>query len=131
MFSRGDTIEGVLREPKPVPEGDSSAGTATYQEFTTERPTFAQDDLLGQLEGSGAVVSATPLTDDRGLLLNLLISLAPMLLLFGFWYWLFKRSRKALGAGNASPHPALTAGHPAGRVIYAAQNPLSAVRCTH
>ncbi|MEZ0341572.1 ATP-dependent zinc metalloprotease FtsH [Mycobacterium sp. pV006] len=100
VFSRGDSIQGELREPRPVPDEDGSAeDAATYEQFTTERPAFAQDDLLAALKDSGAVVSAEPLTEERGVLLNLLISLAPILLLFGFWYWLFKRSQKALGAG--------------------------------
>lgn len=100
VVSRGDSIQGELREPRPVPGEDESAeDAATYEQFTTERPTFAQDDLLAALKDSGAVVSAEPLTQERGVLLNLLISLAPILLLFGFWYWLFKRSQKALGAG--------------------------------
>ena len=96
VFSRGDTIEGTLRQAKPLPGQVAGAqNVRTYQKFTTERPTFAQDDLLTQLKNSGATVSATPLTQQRGILANLLISVAPMLLLFGFWYWLFKRSEKA------------------------------------
>ncbi|MCW2626984.1 ATP-dependent metallopeptidase FtsH/Yme1/Tma family protein, partial [Mycobacterium sp.] len=99
VFSHGDTIEGTLRQAKPLPSQDAGAqNVRTYQKFSTERPTFAQDDLLTQLKNSGATVSATPLTQQRGILANLLISVAPMLLLFGFWYWLFKRSEK-LGMG--------------------------------
>ncbi|HET7665465.1 MAG TPA: ATP-dependent metallopeptidase FtsH/Yme1/Tma family protein, partial [Mycobacterium sp.] len=95
VFSHGDTIEGTLRQAKPLPGQDAGAqNVRTYQKFTTERPTFAQDDLLTQLKNSGATVSATPLTEQRGILANLLISVAPMLVLFGFWYWLFKRSEK-------------------------------------
>ncbi|MCV7269161.1 ATP-dependent zinc metalloprotease FtsH [Mycolicibacterium doricum] len=98
VFSRGHTIEGTLREPKPIPGENASAPEArTYQRFTTERPTFAQDDLLAQLQQGGATVSATPLTQDRGILVNLLISVAPILLLFAFWYWLFRRSQSAMG----------------------------------
>ena len=100
VFARGSTIEGKLREAKPVPGQDASAeNPTTYQQFTTERPTFAQDDLLAQLKQGGTTVSATPLTQERGTFWNLLISFAPMLLLFGFWYWLFKRSQKAMGGG--------------------------------
>ncbi len=98
VSSRGDTIEGTLREPKPVPGQDStSKKTRTYERFSTHRPTFAHDDLLAALEASGATVSAKPLTEERGVLLNLLISFAPMLLLFGFWFWMFRRSQKAMG----------------------------------
>lgn len=78
VFSQGDTIEGTLREPKPIPDQDDT--NKTYEQFTTERPTFAQDDLFTQLKAGGATVSATPLTQDRGILWNLLISFAPILL---------------------------------------------------
>ena len=62
-----------------------------------ERPTFAQDDLLAELQASGASVRATPVNQDRGPLYNLLISLAPVLLLFRLYYWLFRRSSGQLG----------------------------------
>ena len=96
VFSRGDTIQGTLRQPALLP---GSAG-ASYTRFTTERPTFAQDDLLTALERSGATVSATPVVPERGLWLNLLISLAPFLLLVGFYYWLFKRQQQLGGLGG-------------------------------
>lgn len=96
VFSQGDTIEGTLREPRPVPDQDDPK--KTYDRFTTERPTYAQDDLLTQLKAGGATVSATPLTQDRGIFWNLLIAFAPILLLFGFWFWLFRRAQ-AMGGG--------------------------------
>src|SRR5690606_18207899 len=97
VFSRGETIQVTLREARPIPGQESSEdGPQTYQKFTTERPTFAQDDLLAALEAGGATVSAEPLTEERGIWVNLLISMLPILLLFGFWYWLFKRSQRAM-----------------------------------
>nr|WP_297415849.1 ATP-dependent zinc metalloprotease FtsH [uncultured Nocardioides sp.] len=87
VFARGNTIEGTLKSPAALPGKKSS----TYQQFTTERPVFAQDDLLAQLERSGATVRATPVDDQRGLLANALISFGPILLLVGFYYWLYKR----------------------------------------
>lgn len=95
VFSRGDTIEGTLKTAKPIP-GDEAG---TYTEFTTERPTFAQDDLLAALEAGGATVRASPITEERGVLWNLLLAFAPLLLLIGFWYWIFQRQRDALGGG--------------------------------
>ena len=71
----------------------------TYQQFTTERPTFAADDLLAELAASDATVRATPLVQERGILTNLLISLAPILLLVGFYVWIFRRHGGALGGG--------------------------------
>src|SRR5699024_9940565 len=58
--------------------------------------TFAQDDLLAELETGGATVRATPLTQDRGVFWNLLISFSPILLLGGFWYWMLMRQRAGM-----------------------------------
>jgi cell division protease FtsH len=95
VFARGDSIQGVLRKPAPAP-ADSAR---SYTRFTTERPTFASDDLLGELTGGGAAVRATPLTQERGLLTNLLISMAPFLLLIGFYVWMFRRQQSLMGGG--------------------------------
>jgi cell division protease FtsH len=93
VFAQGDTIQGTLRQPRPVPDQPGR----TYQKFSTERPTFAQDDLLGQLRQTGATVRATPVIQQRGMLYNLLISLAPLLLLVAFYYWLFRRQAAGVG----------------------------------
>jgi cell division protease FtsH len=95
IFARGDTIEGTLRAPRPVPDQPGR----TYQQFTTERPTFAQDDLLAQLRTDGAVVRATPVVQQRGMLSNLLWSFGPLLLLVAFYWWLFRRQRQLAGGG--------------------------------
>src|SRR4051812_47320456 len=87
VFSRGDSIEGELKSPAPVP----GQAARTYKQFTTERPTFARDDLLAELMAGGATVRATPLVPQRGFLANLLISFAPTLLFFGFWIWMLRR----------------------------------------
>jgi cell division protease FtsH len=97
VFSQGDTIEGRLTKAAPVP-GKSGP---TYTKFTTERPTFANDDLLGALQKSGATVRATPVVEERGVLWNLLISVAPILLLVGFYFWLFRRQQRAGGGLGA------------------------------
>ena len=93
VFARGDSIEGQLRKPVPM------AGQAerTYQQFTTERPTFASDDLLGELSAGGTTVRATPLVQQRGIITNLLISFAPILLLIAFYVWMFRRQQGAMG----------------------------------
>ncbi len=95
LFARGDSIEGQLKKAVPVPgEPDRS-----YQQFTTERPTFASDNLLAELTDGGATVRATPLTQQRGFLTNLLISFAPILLIVAFYVWMFRRQRGAMGGG--------------------------------
>jgi cell division protease FtsH len=96
VFARGDSIEGQLKNAATL-AGDKAR---TYRQFTTERPTFAKDDLLAELVASGASVRATPVVQHRGFLMNLLVSLAPILLLVGFWTWMFRRQQGALGGGG-------------------------------
>jgi cell division protease FtsH len=95
VFARGDTIEGQLKKGAPIPGQQDRS----YQQFTTERPTFASDDLLAELTEGGATVRATPLVQQRGFLTNLLISFAPILLLIGFYAWMFKRQQGAMAGG--------------------------------
>ncbi len=95
VFARGDSIEGELKKAVPIP----GQATRTYQQFTTERPTFATDNLLAELTEGSATVRATPIVQQRGFLTNLLISFAPMLLLVGFYVWMFRRQQGALGGG--------------------------------
>jgi cell division protease FtsH len=95
VFARGDSIEGELKKAAPHPEQEDQ----TYQQFTTERPTFASDDLLAELTAGGASVRATPLVQQRGFLTNLLISFAPFLLLIGFYVWMFRRQQGAMAGG--------------------------------
>jgi cell division protease FtsH len=108
VFARGNTIQGALKQAAPVPEPQEGSmftprgapREGTYQQFTTERPTFAADDLLAELMASGATVRARPLVQERGFLANLLLSMAPLLLLVGFWVLIFKRQQKMMGSGG-------------------------------
>ena len=107
VFARGDSIEGELKTPAPLPVTPDKPGgpekpannDKTYRQFTTERPTFARDDLLGELTTGGATVRATPLVPQRGFLANLLISFAPTLLFLGFWIWMLRRQQSAMSGG--------------------------------
>ncbi len=96
VFARGDSIEGSLREARPVPGEEGR----TYEKFVTERPTFAQDDLLASLRDTGATVRATPVVEQRGTLSNLLISFAPILLLLAFYWWIFRRQAQMMRGGG-------------------------------
>jgi cell division protease FtsH len=98
VFARGHTIEGELKEAQPLPprDGVQPEEGATYDRFLTERPVFAQDNLMERLEASGAVVRAEPLMKPRGALANLLISFGPILLLVAFYIWIFRRQRSAM-----------------------------------
>jgi cell division protease FtsH len=93
IFAKGDTIEGALKKAAPLP----GQRDRTYQQFTTERPTFANDDLLTELTQGGATVRATPIVQHRGFLTNLLISMAPILLIVAFYAFMFRRQQAAMG----------------------------------
>jgi cell division protease FtsH len=93
VFARGESIEGRLKKAAPLPGHPEKA----YQQFTTERPTFAADDLLAQLTATGSTVRANPIVQQRGFLTNLLVSAAPLLLLFAFWSWMLRRQQSAVG----------------------------------
>jgi cell division protease FtsH len=95
VFAHGDTIQGALKVPVALPDQKDR----TYSWFTTERPTFATDDLLTELTAGGATVRAKPLVQERGVLTNLLFSIGPLLLLFGFYFWMFRRQQRTIGAG--------------------------------
>ena len=106
VFAQGNTVQGSLKQPSPLP----GQQTRVYQHFTTERPSFATDDLLSQLESNSAIVRAKPLVEERGFLYNLLISVAPFLLMFGLYAFAFKRQQKSMGGlgglfGNRASKP--------------------------
>ncbi len=81
IYSKGDAIEGTLKNAEPKPDG----GKGTYTEFDTQRPVFAGDNLWTTLQQQGVEVTASPVVQQRSFLANLLISLAPMLLLILVW----------------------------------------------
>src|SRR5690606_32397792 len=97
VFARGHTSQGELREEKAIPDTKSKTDAGNYKRFSTERPVFAQDDLMARLVKSNATVRATPLVEERGLLANLLISFGPILLLVLFSFWLFRKQQSAMG----------------------------------
>lgn len=93
IYAKGDTIQGTLKAERPVPGEDKSV----YSQFSTERPTFARDDLLKELTDHGGEVRAKPVVQERGMLFNLLVSFAPLVLIFGFYYWMMRRQTSAMG----------------------------------
>lgn len=95
IYAKGDAIQGQLRKGRDNPEGDG-----TYTKFRTERPTFADDRLWDELTENDVTVTAEPVVKQRSLLANLLISLAPMILLVAVWVFIARRMRSG-GLGGA------------------------------
>jgi cell division protease FtsH len=95
VTTTGDSIAGVTKTP--VKESTSST---TAKNFTTQRPSFANDGLETLLEQHGVTINAKPANPPPPLWLTLLLSFGPTLLIvFGVLY-IFRRMGSAGGAGG-------------------------------
>ena len=81
VSSRAETIEGKFRREVRFPAGDK--GRVSHL-FKTERPAFADDELLDILLRNEATVNARP-PQSRSLLSTLLLGFGPTLLLVGLF----------------------------------------------
>ncbi|MEU2715087.1 ATP-dependent zinc metalloprotease FtsH [Streptomyces sp. NPDC007205] len=95
IYAKGDSIQGQLRQQQKKPEGGGN-----YTKFNTERPSFAHDDLWANLTKHKVTVTAEPVVQHRSFLSNLLISLAPMLIIVALWIFIARRMRAGLGGAG-------------------------------
>ncbi|MFJ4860396.1 ATP-dependent zinc metalloprotease FtsH [Streptomyces sp. NPDC088748] len=97
IYSKGDAIQGELKTKQPLPDGDKG----DYTTFVTQRPAFADDELWAELTQQNVTVTASPVVVQRSFLSNLLISLAPMLLLVLLWVVIARRMGSGMGGMGA------------------------------
>ena len=95
IYAKGDAIQGQLKKGRDNPEGEG-----TYTKFNTQRPSFADDKLWEDLTKHDVTVTAEPVVQHRSFLANLLISLAPMLLLIAVWVFIARRMSAGLGGAG-------------------------------
>jgi cell division protease FtsH len=95
ITSTGDKIEGAFRREVPYPPGAQSAKPVLR--FTTQRPSFANDQLFQKLEATGVTVNANPPDQPPPLWQQLLVGFGPTLLFLALMVWLFRRSAAAAG----------------------------------
>ncbi|MEU6195449.1 ATP-dependent zinc metalloprotease FtsH [Streptomyces sp. NPDC047061] len=95
IYAKGDSIQGQLKKEQKNPEGDGN-----YTKFNTERPSFAGDDLWSSLTKHHVTVTAEPVVQHRSFLSNLLISLAPIILLVAVWVFIARRMSAGLGGAG-------------------------------
>ncbi|MEV5534188.1 ATP-dependent zinc metalloprotease FtsH [Streptomyces prunicolor] len=95
IYAKGNAIQGQLKKEQENPGGDGK-----YTKFDTERPTFADDQLWEDLTKHNVTVTAEPVVQHRSFLANLLISLAPMLLLVVLWLFIARRMSSGLGGAG-------------------------------
>nr|WP_202500915.1 ATP-dependent zinc metalloprotease FtsH [Streptomyces sp. SID5785] len=99
IYAKGDAIQGQLKKEQPTPDG-SDKSSKKYTKFTTQRPSFADDKLWENLEKHDVTVTAEPVVQERSFLSNLLISLAPMLLLVVLWIFIARRMSQGMGGAG-------------------------------
>ncbi|POX63821.1 cell division protein FtsH [Streptomyces sp. Ru62] len=96
IYSKGDAIQGQLKNPRSDPEGGGQ-----YTKFKTQRPAFADDRLWQNLNSHGVTVTARPVVQERSLTANLLMSLIPIAVLVVVWLLVQRRLGGMLpGAGG-------------------------------
>ncbi|MFI6617602.1 ATP-dependent zinc metalloprotease FtsH [Streptomyces sp. NPDC050528] len=95
IYAKGNAIQGQLKKEQEKPGGGGK-----YTKFDTERPTFADDKLWEDLTKHDVTVTAEPVVQHRSFLANLLISLAPMLLLVVLWLFIARRMSSGLGGAG-------------------------------
>jgi cell division protease FtsH len=104
VTAQGAKIQGTFRHAVSYPAQNTTSSTSakptTTPYFTTNRPTFASDNLLGQLLKEGAVVSAKPLQSGSDPLLTFLGGVLPTLIFIGLWVWIIRRYWGQMGQGG-------------------------------
>ncbi len=94
VVSTGETIQGTLRVAIPDPTDPE----VTSVDFTTERPTFAEDNLLQRLIDNGVVVNAEPIDQPAPLWQQIVFGFGPTLLLLWLFFSFYRRAGQSLGA---------------------------------
>jgi len=93
VTSTAEAIQGALSEPIPDPADPATTSTL----FETQRPTFAEDDLLGLLVEKGVSVNAEDPEQPAPLWQQLLFGFGPTLLILWIIVSMFRRAGSAMG----------------------------------
>jgi cell division protease FtsH len=97
VTSRGETIQGSLKQPVTYPPGSKESAKL----FVTQRPSYATDDLLGALQSHGVTVNAHPVDTAPSPLAQFLLGFGPTLLLVGAFVLMSRRmGGGGLGGGG-------------------------------
>jgi len=103
VHAKGDSIDGELKSPAVIPadtDANANKSGTKYTQFTTERPTWATDDLYAALQSHQVLVSATPTYTETPLWSSLLMSILPWVLLIGIYVLFMRRITKNGGFGG-------------------------------
>ncbi|AGL18214.1 ATP-dependent zinc metalloprotease FtsH [Actinoplanes sp. N902-109] len=98
ITATGDKIEGTFRRSTAYTPG-SGKDAEQVERFSTQRPSFADDDLFAKLQANGVQVNANPPDAPAPVWQQLLVGFGPTLLLVGLLIWFLRRSAAAAGGG--------------------------------
>ncbi|HYX85209.1 MAG TPA: ATP-dependent zinc metalloprotease FtsH [Gaiellales bacterium] len=97
VTSTGDTIEGDFKTKTAPPPG---MGGSPSTKFKTERPAFADDQLIDLLLAKHVVINAHPIDEGAPLWQTILFYFGPTVLLVGLFVLLARRAQASAGAGG-------------------------------
>jgi cell division protease FtsH len=98
ISSRGETIQGKFRSPiEYAANADEPTKTTEVLEFSTERPSFADDNIFAVLDRNDVRVNARPTDEARPIWQTLLFSFGPFLLFIFLLFTIMGRATRGLG----------------------------------
>ena len=97
VTATADSLQGAFTKPVAYPPGAPDAAQVGL--FTTQRPSFATDDLFATLNAKGVTVNADPPDAPPPLWQQILVGFGPTLLFVGLLVWFSRRAAAGLGAG--------------------------------
>jgi len=98
ITSTADTIEGTFtKAANYTPTGSTKA--ESVDRFTTQRPSFADDNLFALLQSNKVPVNANPPDAPAPVWQQLLVGFGPTLLLVGLLFWVARRMAAGAGGG--------------------------------
>jgi cell division protease FtsH len=99
ITSTADTIEGEFTKKTAYTPMDETK-SEQVDRFTTQRPSFADDNLFAMLQANGVPVNANPPDAPAPVWQQLLVGFGPTLLLVGLLVWFGRRAASGLGSGG-------------------------------
>ena len=103
IYSRGENLTGHFRTPVSYRSPrDSAAGQQPkpVSAFSTTLPAFVDPGLENLLIQNGTQISAEPIEEGGNPITTFLFGFGPTLLIFLFYYWIYRRAQQGGGLGG-------------------------------
>jgi cell division protease FtsH len=103
IYSRGESLTGHFRAPvmyRSPRDSASGAQPKPVMAFATTLPAFVDPGLESLLIQNGAQISAEPIDEASNPITTFLFGFGPTILIFVFYYWIYRRAKQAGGLGG-------------------------------